>query len=343
MPKHASRIGCRGTCTSGPERSSTSTSPTHAGRWSTPNASARRRRPGRRRSPRSPRSMTPAVPSSSGCTTASSGYASSRPCRSTASGANAGDPAHERVDGRADVVPVARQRQPLRCSRRPPIFSAASSSSTEQPRSRRSAAAVSPFGPAPTTTTSYSGTGRGACGSEAVTAASRCVAEGALPPSLAYRAEKSTAGGLSTGRTRSGPDPPGARQAPGRAGRRPAPGHGPMGLRPSSSPNPPLAAEPALVSVQPRNSPPTSGDRASIPGDQFGSPLPRRQRMHNRAQTRDEVTESTGSFTDDHLHTGKPQSEVAAPILQARPLAAWRVSSSRSAPGARRLALRRQR
>ena len=141
------------------------------------------------------------------------------------------------------------------------------------------------------------------------------------------------------GRTWSGPDPPGAHQAPGRGGRRPAPGHGPMGLRPSSSPNPRSGGRTGPgYRPGPRDRPPTSGDRASLRATSSGPRSP--QEATNAQPCSDSATRSPSppvlSPTTVSIPAQAPVRSRGAGSPSEASRCSRRVSSSRSAPGARR-------
>ena len=99
------------------------------------------------------RSNATAVPSSSGCASASSGWTSSSPCSASGSSRRNGEASGcgwtaEQMSWTKPGSVSSAERDP------PPIVSAASSTRTERPARARAMAAASPFGPAPTTTAS---------------------------------------------------------------------------------------------------------------------------------------------------------------------------------------------
>ena len=184
MPKRASRIGCRGTWTSGPDRSSTSASQPRAC-----GANVERQRAASAPSDASvavkPRSMTPAVPSSSGCASASSGMRELEAVPLEREGCERRRTGRERMDGRAHVVPVARQGQRFGARAAADLLGG-----FEQqhriPRSGEERGRGEPVGPRADDHRVV--LGLGVLG--AVTGASPREAGGALPPSLAHEAEK---------------------------------------------------------------------------------------------------------------------------------------------------------
>ena len=105
------------------------------------------------------RSITPALPSSSGWAQSTSGQRHSRPWRSSSSDCRNGDPtaigwtAEQRSCTSPGTV-----SSPLRVP--PPMVSSASSTVTASPSRARATAQASPFGPEPTTIASLKVSGR---------------------------------------------------------------------------------------------------------------------------------------------------------------------------------------
>ena len=262
-----------------------------------------------------PRSMTPAVPSSSGCARASSGLRELEAVPLELERRERRRPGRERMDGRAHVVPVTRERQLFGAGAAADLLGVASSSRTERPSAARSAAAVSPLGPAPTTTASYAGLVIRGCGA-ASTGTSPAEACRGIAAQFGPSTPKNDASGLGSGHGPAGPPglPPGPRHLA------PAPPAWPHGTTPvqfSES----AFGRPNRPWLPSRTAPPIAG--GASPGDQFGSPLPPGGQPHAQPCSRRDEASDAGAFTDDHLHTdASPASAPCAPR---------RVAGSRSA------------
>ena len=151
-PKRDSASGWRG----GPQRPedrAAAASPRRApaGRTSLRYACAVRAAESRARSPRSSGRSATAVPSSSGCASGSAGLDQLEPVLGQRQLAQERRRQRGRVDGRADVVDEAGQRQLRRAAAAADRLRAPRAPRTERPARARAIAAARPFGPAPTT------------------------------------------------------------------------------------------------------------------------------------------------------------------------------------------------
>jgi len=149
MPKRARRSGCLGRWTIGAKMSSSRSS-----KWADEEPNTRRQARPSSPSPRAvssiDRTITPALPSSSGCARSISAKSHSRPCFARSRELRKGEPAAigwvaEQSSCRSPGTVSSLVRVP------PPIVSAASRTVTPTPFRASSTAQASPLGPEPTT------------------------------------------------------------------------------------------------------------------------------------------------------------------------------------------------